>query len=81
MFDGTVFLSFWGEIGVQTELGYTFLFVMEQVVAKHAKEDAKASKLKWGDFSEQAFERQGSLAHEVIKKTHGEPSPVLEAGT
>eukprot|EP00959_Pyramimonas_sp_CCMP1952_P424710 8895829-Pyramimonas_sp.AAC.1 len=80
MFDGTVFLSIWDEIGLQTELGYKFLLVMEQIVAKHTKEDAKASKLKRDDFSEQAFERQGSLAHRVIKNAHGEPDPVLEAG-
>ena len=54
---------------------------IEQLVAKHTKEDAKASRLKWEEFSEEAFERQGSLAHKVIKKTHSEPIPVLEAGS
>eukprot|EP00959_Pyramimonas_sp_CCMP1952_P030837 646487-Pyramimonas_sp.AAC.1 len=30
MFDGTVFSNFWGEIGLQTELGYKFALVLKQ---------------------------------------------------
>ncbi|CAK0827805.1 unnamed protein product, partial [Prorocentrum cordatum] len=81
VFDGTVFSSFWGEIGLQSEKGCGLLAMIEQIVAKRAKDGAEASKIKWGEFSEQAFERQGPLAHEVTKKTHGGPAPALEAGS
>eukprot|EP00959_Pyramimonas_sp_CCMP1952_P251015 5246411-Pyramimonas_sp.AAC.2 len=80
MFDGSVLDSFWGEVSLLTATGYNLLAMIEQIVVKHPEEDSRARKSKWDEFTELAFERQGPIAHEISKKTHAEPLPILEKG-
>ena len=63
MFDGTIFDTFWDAIAHQSDMGYQLLAMTEQIVGKHTKEDIHASKLKWDEFTDEAFERQVSIAH------------------
>ncbi|CAK0881151.1 unnamed protein product [Prorocentrum cordatum] len=71
MLDGYMFDSFWGEVGLQTDMGYNPMAMIEQLAT---------SKQKWGDFNEMAFKRQGPAAHGVSEKTHVEPALVREGG-
>ncbi|CAK0856448.1 unnamed protein product, partial [Prorocentrum cordatum] len=72
VFDGAIF--------PQTDVGCNLMAMIEQLAVKRARGGAQASKQKWDDFTEMAFERKGPAAREVSKKTHVEPTPVLEAG-